>query len=328
MKRANSVNFDERLRASGIFPLTASSIKTLQVNLGYRCNQACTHCHVEATPVREEIMDRSVMEACLELANTPSIEVVDITGGAPEMHPDYRWFVDELSQHNIAIKTRTNLTILLEAGYEDIPAFLAEREVEIVASLPCYLEENVDSQRGTGTYMRSIKALQLLNGVGYGVESLLVLNLVYNPVGSDLPPSQLALQEDYKRELLDRYNLSFTNLFTITNMPIGRFRETLVSSGEFESYTVRLADNFNAMAAESVMCRETLSIGYDGSFYDCDFNQMLGLGTGFGAPSNISDYDINELAARRIVTGPHCYGCTAGAGSSCGGEVTDVKGAA
>ncbi len=318
----NLASFDDTLKTTGLFPLISTSIKTLQVNLGYRCNQACAHCHVGASPARTELMGRPVMEACLELVKDPKIETVDITGGAPEMHPDYRWFVERASKLGVKVKTRTNLTILLAEGYGDLPGFFASNGVEVIASLPCYLEENVDSQRGKGTFHSSIAALQRLNAVGYGMEGTgLVLNLVYNPVGLNLPPSQSGLQEDYKTELLARYNLSFTNLFTITNMPVGRFKESLADSGELEVYLCRLVETFNPTAVKFAMCREMLSIGYDGSIYDCDFNQLLGLKCDHGAPDHIDDYDFKELATRQIVTGAHCYGCTAGAGSSCGGAV-------
>jgi radical SAM/Cys-rich protein len=321
---SKSASFDDTLRATGLFPLTSKTLKTLQVNVGYRCNQACTHCHVGASPVRREVMDRLVMEACIELAKNSSIETVDITGGAPEMHPDFSWFVERLSELKVKIKTRTNLTILLDEGFEELPDFLASKKVEVIASLPCYQEGNVDSQRGSGSFLSSIAALKRLNAVGYGLDGTgLTLNLVYNPLGSTLPPSQDGLQEDYRRELRARYNLSFTNLFVIANMPIGRFRESLVDSGELDTYIGRLSAAFNPMAAVNAMCREMISVGYDGSIFDCDFNQVLGLRCGDGATANIKDLDIERLAARRIVTGPHCYGCTAGAGSSCGGEVAN-----
>ena len=330
----NSLSFSDSLKGTGLFPLISTSIKTLQVNVGYRCNQACAHCHVAASPSRGEVMSRAVMEACLSLAQDSLIETLDITGGAPEMHPDYRWFVERASTLGLNVKTRTNLTILLEDGYEDLPEFLATigrgggGGVEVIASLPCFLEENVDRQRGKGTYLSSIGALKRLNAVGYGVEGTgLVLNLVYNPVGLNLPPSETSLQEDYKRELLARHNLSFTNLFTITNMPIGRFKRSLVSSGKLEGYLRRLAETFNPKAARNAMCREMLSVGYDGSIYDCDFNQVLGLKCGHGAPDHtsghIDNYDFKQLATRQIVTGEHCYGCTAGAGSSCSGAVAN-----
>lgn len=312
------------MKDGGLYPLFSTSIKTLQVNVGFRCNQACAHCHVSASPTRTEVMNKDVMESCLEVLSfeNSTIECVDITGGAPEMHPDYRWFVESLSLLGLKIKTRTNLTVLMEEACQDLPEFFASNKVEVIASLPCYLEENVDLQRGSGTYLSSIEALKSLNKVGYGVEGTgLALNLVYNPVGLNLPPSQADLQEDYRRELIARYGLSFTKLFTITNMPLGRFKDSLAGSGELRGYMDRLAQTFNPRAASSVMCRELVSVGYDGSLFDCDFNQMLGLKCDRGAPDHIDNYDIEKLATREIVIGEHCYGCTAGAGSSCGGVV-------
>jgi radical SAM/Cys-rich protein len=269
-------------------------------------------------------MSREVMESCLKALafENNTIECVDITGGAPEMHPDYRWFVKALSSLGLKIKTRTNLTVLMEDGFGDLPEFFASNKVEVIASLPCYLEENVDLQRGGGVYLASIAALKSLNEVGYGVEgSGLTLNLVYNPVGLNLPPSQAGLEEDYRRELIERYGLTFTKLFTITNMPLGRFKDSLVSSGELDGYMGSLAKTFNPVAAGFVMCRELVSVGYDGSLFDCDFNQILGLKCDHGAPNHIDSFNLEKLNTREIVVGEHCYGCTAGAGSSCGGVV-------
>lgn len=328
MTEAKIKSFDDTLKDGGLYPLFSTSIKTLQVNVGFRCNQACAHCHVSASPTRAEVMSREVMASCLKALalEDNSIECVDITGGAPEMHPDYRWFVERLKSLGLNVKTRTNLTVLMEEGSRDLPEFFASTGVEVIASLPCYLEENVDQQRGTGVFDSSIAALKRLNAVGYGVEGTgLVLNLVYNPVGLNLPPSQADLQEDYRRELTTRYGLSFTNLFTITNMPLGRFKDSLVSSGELDGYMGRLAQTFNPMAAGNVMCRELVSVGYDGSLFDCDFNQILGLKCDHGAPDHIDNYDIKKLATREIVIGEHCYGCTAGAGSSCGGVVAPLE---
>ncbi len=327
MSQIKFKSFDDTLKDGGLYPLFSTSIKTLQVNLGFRCNQTCAHCHVSASPARFELMDKEVMESCLKALafENNTIECVDITGGAPEMHPDYRWFVERLNSLGLNIKTRTNLTILMEDGSRDLPEFFASNGVEVIASLPCYLEENVDLQRGTGVFDSSIAALKLLNAVGYGEAGTgLALNLVYNPVGLNLPPSQAGLEEDYRRELIARYELSFTKLFTITNMPLGRFKDSLVSTGELGGYMGRLAETFNPRAANNVMCRELLSVGYDGSLFDCDFNQVLGLKCDHGAPDHIDNYNLEKLATREIVIGEHCYGCTAGAGSSCGGVVAEV----
>ena len=323
----NIQSFDDRLKVSGSYPLLSTSIKTLQVNVGFRCNQSCAHCHVSASPARVEVMSREVMESCLDILvlKNSAIETVDITGGAPEMHPDYRWFVERLSMLGVNIKTRTNLTILMEDEFQNMPEFFASHRIEVIASLPCYSLESVDSQRGTGVFDASIAALQRLNSIGYGIEGTgRVLNLVYNPAGANLPPKQTALEEEYKDQLLKLYNVSFTNLFTITNMPLGRFARSLSNSKRLSSYMELLAGSYNAVAARSVMCRELLSVGYDGSLFDCDFNQILGLKCAHGAPDHISNYDLNKLAVREIIIGEHCYGCTAGAGSSCGGVVAQI----
>ncbi|MBE9532406.1 MAG: arsenosugar biosynthesis radical SAM protein ArsS [Proteobacteria bacterium] len=318
------VSFDDSLKDTGLYPLRALSVKTLQVNLGFRCNQACVHCHVLAAPTRTESMSKEVMDSCLKALSLEEsqVETVDITGGAPEMHEEYRWFVESLRTLGLNIKTRTNLTILMEAGFTDLPEFFASNSVEVIASLPCYTQDNVDGQRGQGVFDASIVALKRLNNVGYGLEGTgLKLNLVYNPAGALLPPSQAALEEDYRDRLLEDFGIRFTNLFTITNMPIGRFKEALESSGGLVDYMELLRASYNPEAAGNVMCREILSVGYDGSLYDCDFNQVLGLKCASSAPSHIDDCDFEKLSTRQIITGSHCYGCTAGAGSSCGGTV-------
>jgi radical SAM/Cys-rich protein len=314
--------FDESLKRSGLYPLTARGITTLQVNVGRLCNQACRHCHVDAGPERVEVMKRDTMELCLHAIMEGGYPTVDITGGAPEMNPNYRWFVERCREMGRHIITRTNLTILLEEGYTDTPVFWAENSVEVVASLPYYLEGTTDRQRGKGVFNSSIRALEMLNEVGYGVEGTsLILNLVYNPAGAFLPPSQNGVDADFRRELKKRYGRSFSNIFTITNMPVGRFLNFLESSGNLASYMERLVSCYNPRAAECVMCRNILSVGWDGTLYDCDFNQMLGLKCGRGVPDNLKDFDKDKLANRKVVTGPHCYGCTVGAGSSCTGEV-------
>jgi radical SAM/Cys-rich protein len=265
-----------------------------------------------------------VLEACLDILRTSEIPTVDITGGAPEMNPHFEWFVREAVALNRHVMVRCNLTILLEPGYEHLAQFYADQGVEIIASLPYFSERFVDSQRGKGVFNKSIKALQILNELGYGDEEAgLMLNLVYNPAGAFLPPSQAGIEADFKRELWQRYGIRFNHLFTIANMPIGRFEDFLMKTGNYESYVQRLIAAYNPQAAAGVMCRYTLSVGWDGSLYDCDFNQMLELNCNHGAPDHIKDFDFVKLKTRQIMTGLHCYGCTAGAGSSCGGAVVD-----
>lgn len=295
--------------------LTARSIDTLQVNVGKLCNQRCHHCHVDAGPHRTEIMTRETMQLCLEAVDAGEIETVDLTGGAPEMNPHFRWLVDEISRRGRKTIVRCNLTILVAGkNYQDLPEFFARHRVHVISSLPCYGKENTDKQRGDGVFNRSIEALRCLNRVGYGKN--LPLDLVYNPVGAFLPPDQAMLERDYKRELKQRFGIEFNRLFAITNMPIARFRDSLVESGELESYMEKLTRAYNPAAAENVMCRSLLSVGWDGKLYDCDFNQMLELGIG-----HIREFS-KALNHREIITGRHCYGCTAGAGSSCGGTTT------
>lgn len=314
--------FDERLDEGSLYPLTATGISVFQINVGRLCNLACKHCHVEAGPNRREVMSPDTAEACLRVIRAEGFPMVDITGGAPEMNPSFRRLVEGATVAGSRVIIRTNLTILLEKGYEDLPEFLADNGVEVVASLPYFLDTTTDRMRGGGVFDRSIEALRRLNSLGYGKEgSPLVLSLVYNPCGAFLPPPQQSIEADFKRELGGRYGISFTGLYTITNMPVGRFLKFLKKSGNFKSYLERLAASYNAAAAENAMCRSLISVGWEGSLYDCDFNQMLGLKCGFGAPDNILDFDADKLGRRRIVTGPHCYGCTAGAGSSCTGEV-------
>ena len=307
---------------SRIYPLTATVITIFQVNVGRLCNQLCKHCHVNAGPDRKEIMQKHTMEICLGIIEKTDIPTVDITGGAPEMNPNFRWFVKEFSKRGRHVMVRSNLTILTEPDYKNLPEFFAENKVEVIASFPHYLEQTLDRQRGNGVFKKSIEALKQLNNIGYGKQdSGLVLNLVYNPAGAFLPPSQKALEVDYKREVLKRYGIIFNNLFTIANMPIGRFLNYLRASQNYDAYMQKLTSNYNPYAASQVMCRYTLSVGWDGSLYDCDFNQMLGMKVNHGAPSNIKAFDITRLCNRQIVTGIHCYGCTAGGGSSCGGAV-------
>jgi radical SAM/Cys-rich protein len=314
--------FESMLAAHGLMPLEATGIEVLQVNVGKLCNQTCRHCHVDAGPDRREVMSRETMRLCLRVLEQEAITTLDITGGAPEMNPDFRWLVEQAVGMGRHVIDRCNLTILLAPHFEDLPGFLARHRVEVVASLPCYLPENTDRQRGEGVFVKSIEALRRLNGEGYGQPgSGLTLTLVYNPVGPSLPPPQAGLEDAYRRELRSRYGVEFTRLFTITNMPISRFLDDLLESGRYEEYMRKLSDAYNPAAAAGVMCRNTLSVGWDGTLYDCDFNQMLGLGLAPGLPRHIRDFS-SDLGRRHIVTARHCFGCTAGAGSGCQGAIT------
>lgn len=315
-------SFETSLAENGLHPLRATGLEVLQVNVGKACNQSCRHCHVEAGPNRAEAMTRQTIEWCLEALATSDIRVLDITGGAPELNPNFRWLVAEARRIGREVIDRSNLTVLTLPGFEDLPKFLAEHRVTITASLPCYLTENVDAQRGEGTFDRSIRALRRLNALGYGrPDSGLVLNLVYNPLGPALPPCQETLEAIYRQELLARHGVVFNRLLTLTNAPIGRFRRQLVRTRAYETYMDTLATAFNPGAAAGVMCRTMLSVDWRGRLYDCDFNQMLALGLEEGRPQHIRDFDLDQLAARRIVTGEHCYACTAGAGSGCQGAI-------
>ncbi len=312
--------FDELFKQTGEAELRATGIEIFQINVGKLCNQVCKHCHVDAGPDRREIMTRETLEQCLEALAKTNIPKVDITGGAPEMNPHFRWFVGEVKKLNRHVMVRSNLTILLANGFTDLPEFFAQHGVEVISSLPHYTPSVTDKQRGEDVFSRSIEAIKRLNALGYGKEeSGLIFNLVYNPVGAFLPPNQSSLEKDYKRELLKHHGVVFNRLYTITNMPISRFLDYLLVSGNYESYMTKLVSLFNPAAAKGVMCRNTLSIGWDGYLYDCDFNQMLDLKVGYGAPIHIKDFDVAKLSTRKIVTRQHCYGCTAGAGSSCGG---------
>ncbi len=315
-------SFRDALAARGSWPLRAEGISVLQVNVGRTCNQICHHCHVDAGPDRRERMDRETMQACLDALAAAAIPVLDITGGAPEMNPDFRWLVAEARALGSHVIDRCNLTILLAPGFRDLPEFLARHRVEVVASLPCYLQENTDAQRGDGVFARSIEALQQLNTIGYGrPDSGLDLTLVYNPIGVSLPPDQAALESTYRRELGARYGIVFTRLYTITNMPISRFLEDLVREQKLETYLQKLIDAFNPMAVAGLMCRTMLSVGWDGRLFNCDFNQMLDIPLQKGLPRHIRDFDASVLTDRSVAVGPHCFGCTAGAGSSCQGSV-------
>lgn len=312
------VGFSEKL---GYKELFAETIDTLQVNVGKLCNQACKHCHVDASPARTEIMSREVVEACVQVIRDFKIPILDITGGAPELIPDFRYFVTEARKLNTKIIVRHNLTVMFEENQTDLPEFFAENETEVVSSLPYFLEQQTDAQRGNGVFEKSIDALKRLNKVGYGIDEKLVLNLVYNPVGAFLPPAQSAIEADFKRELKQRYNISFNNLFTITNMPIARYLDWLRRSKNEESYMQKLVNAFNPATISGLMCRNLISVDWQGNLFDCDFNQMLELGVEENAPQTIFDFDLEKLKNRLIVTANHCFGCTAGSGSSCGGTV-------
>jgi radical SAM/Cys-rich protein len=314
--------FDDALRGSGLAPLRATGIETFQINLGKLCNQTCKHCHVDAGPDRTELMTRETMEACLRALAQTDIPNIDLTGGAPELNPNFRWLVEQIAGLGRRVMDRCNLTILRLKGYHDLPEFLAQHRVEIVASLPYFLAKNTDSQRGEGVFDASIEAIRVLNVLGYGQPgSGLALNLVYNPTGAFLPPRQSLIEPDFRRELHNRYGVAFNSLYVITNMPINRFLEFLLRTEQYDEYMKRLVDAYNPAAAGGVMCRTTISVGWDGRLYDCDFNQMLELPLAPDQPQHIAEFDAHRLAARRVTTGLHCYGCTAGSGSSCTGAV-------
>ena len=318
--------FADRLAAHGR-TLRRTKTEVLQINVGKLCNLVCVHCHVNAGPKREEIMTRETIDRLIDWLAKTDIPVVDLTGGAPEMIPDFRYFVErvcalEPTRHVI---DRCNLTVLLESGYEDLAEFLAKRKVEIIASMPCYTPENVNAQRGEGVFEGSIKALKLLNRLGYGVAGDLPLHLVYNPVGAFLPPPQAELEADFKRELAGNFGVVFNNLYTITNLPIARFAAYLRHNNKLDEYMQLLVDAFNPATVDGLMCRSTISVGWRGELYDCDFNQQLDMqwsrSNGGSKPLFLWDVDPTEIAGREIMTGKHCFGCTAGAGSSCGGAL-------
>lgn len=302
--------------------LRAGAVSTLQVNLGKRCNQACRHCHVDASPVRTEMMGDDVLEACLDLlARSQAIQVLDVTGGAPELHPRFRTLVERGRSLGRRVMVRHNLTVQLEDGQEDLPEFFAGTTCEVVASLPHYLEDATDRQRGRGVYQASLAGLRALNAAGYGRGYGLILTLVANPVGAFLPPRQEDLERDMRAYLAQHHGIVFDRLLTITNMPIARFGDWLRRAGLLESYMERLEASFNPETLPALMCRSFLSVGHDGRLFDCDFNQMLDLAIGHGRPATVFGLDLPRLEGRPVRTGDHCFGCTAGAGSSCGGSL-------
>lgn len=308
-------------------PIRRGALTTLQVNIGYKCNQACLHCHVNASPTRTEMMDDKTLQTVLDFLRAGKVSTIDITGGAPELNPYFRELVKQSRALGIRVMDRCNLTILEEPGFEDLAAFLASNEVEIVASMPCYLEDNVDRQRGKGVFDASIRALRRLNALGYGSEEgRLKLNLVYNPQGPSLPPPQVQLEADYRKRLGEGYGVVFNQLFTLANMPIQRFGSTLVSRGQFNMYMDLLRSSHREANLDGVMCRDLISVDWQGYVYDCDFNQMLGLPLQIDGRNTASRVHLSELIGRSldgnaIVVKDHCYGCTAGQGSSCGGAL-------
>ena len=315
--------FEEKLQGAGLLPFTPVETTIFQINIGKMCNQVCKHCHVDAGPDRKEIMSRETMLDCLRVLNeNPSLKIVDITGGAPEMNPDFRWLVEQIRKSGRQVIVRCNLTILLaNKKYQDLPDFYRQHQVELISSLPFYSRDRTDRQRGEGVFEHSIQALRMLNETGYGMEGTgLVLNLVYNPAGAFLPAGQSALEKEYRDSLFRDFGIAFNHLYTITNVPIGRFLDYLLRSGNYEKYMEKLIFSFNPAAAKNVMCRNTLSVGWDGSLYDCDFNQMLDLPVDCST-KHISQWNAGILNGRNIVMNQHCFACTAGAGSSCGGAI-------
>ncbi len=316
--------FADRIDVLRSGPLAAAGVDILQVNVGKRCNLSCRHCHVEAGPGREEVMTRGIMEKCLAVMRTTGISTLDITGGSPEMNPHLAWFLGEAAALRRRLIVRSNLAILLKKEYGHFIDEYAGNRVEVVTSLPDYIEGKSDRQRGAGVFSKVITVMRELNRRGYGEEgSGLMLNVVHNPAGAYLPGSQAVLEGEYRRRLADEHGVRFNSLFCITNVPIGRYLEYLLASGNFEDYLAELSGAYNPAAVENVMCRKTVSVGWDGMLYDCDFNQMLDLPVGHGAPDHIDEFDIERIGNRKIVIGNHCYGCTAGAGSSCQGATVN-----
>ena len=315
------------LKKTNFPPIARARLETLQVNLGYKCNQSCLHCHVNAGPNRTEMMDGSTIDLVLEVLRARSIKTLDLTGGAPELNPHFRRLVMQARALGVKVIDRCNLTILAEPGHEDLAEFMAARGVEVVASMPCYSADRVDRQRGEGVFDLSIAGLRALNALGYGHEGTgLVLNLVYNPQGASLPPPQAALEADYKRELGAHFGIHFNRLFALTNMPIQRFGSTLVSKGTFQSYMQLLRTAYSAENLDTVMCNSMLSVDWQGDLYDCDFNQMLGLRARLAgsAKPHLRELLTHDAAGESIRVADHCYGCTAGQGSSCGGALAEA----
>jgi radical SAM/Cys-rich protein len=320
----NNITFSSKLSESGLLPLKPTQLEIFQINVGKMCNQVCKHCHVDAGPDRKEIMTKETMELCLEAIENSKELTIDLTGGAPEMNPNFRWFVEEINKLNVKkIIVRSNLTIIVSnKKYFDLPNFFKANNIEVVSSLPYFNAIRTDAQRGDGVFEKSIQALHMLNEVGYGIQgSGLILNLVYNPSGAFLPPEQSTLESEYKKKLKSTHNIDFNELYTITNLPISRFLEYLLESGNYDNYMEKLISAYNPVAASNVMCRNTISVGWDGYLYDCDFNQMLELQVSSNC-KHLKDFNTALLSKRDIVINQHCFGCTAGSGSSCGGATT------
>jgi radical SAM/Cys-rich protein len=326
----NEYDFNKKLKEHNI-DLPPLSIDTLQVNVTRKCNQACLHCHVDASPKRTEQMNKETVDKCLEiLKDNVQIKTLDITGGAPELNPYFDYFVLEAKKLGKHVMVRHNLTVIIDGdpvtgeSKSYLPKFYAENEVEVISSLPYYQEYFTDKQRGKGVFQKSVDSLRMLNEVGYGnEESNLILDLVYNPVGAFLPASQESLEKDFKKELWENFQIRFNNLYTITNMPIHRFKEQLERQGTYDDYMEKLINAFNPAAAEGVMCRSLLSVSYDGEIYDCDFNQMLDMQVFTNKPMTVFNFDFQKLVERDIIFDSHCFGCTAGSGSSCGGAISE-----
>ncbi len=313
--------FETRVQQECGFSLYATELRILQVNLGFKCNLSCAHCHLECGPKRTEMMNSEIMSHIIRVAKENPPELIDITGGSPELHPDFQKFAEALRKDGHTVQVRTNLTVLHESNLENLPDFFQKNNINLVASLPCYLEENVCKQRGLGVYEKSIQMLRKLNSIGYGIACDLPLHLVYNPGGPVLPPNQDQLEDDYRRELRDRYGIRFTGLYTITNMPIGRFWERLKKEKRDKDYMEMLLNGFNCQTVGDLMCRHQVCVAWDGTLYDCDFNIALRKPLSEGFLVNIKDFGFSRLINRKIATGRHCFGCTAGFGSSCGGSL-------
>ncbi|MCY4217853.1 MAG: arsenosugar biosynthesis radical SAM protein ArsS [Gammaproteobacteria bacterium] len=316
-----SHNFTQTLKDHGCPPLRRDKLSELQVNTGYLCNQACEHCHVEAGPKRTELMTWDTMQHILDWIDKNHIESVDITGGAPELNPYFRIFCDALKSRNIEITSRCNITVQFEKDQQDLADWYAERKIRLVCSLPCYSRNNVDQQRGKGVFDKSIRGLLKFNECGYGIDPELILDLVYNPVGPFLPPDQSSLEIDYKQALQEDFNIVFNRLLALTNLPVKRFRHFLERTNQLDDYQQLLVENFNPLTIENLMCRHLISVDWQGYVYDCDFNQMIGLHPGIGKPTKLWELQADNLTDNLVRVGKHCYGCTAGAGSSCGGTL-------
>lgn len=315
-------SFEKRLDLYNKLPLKADRIEILQLNITKKCNLACKHCHVDSSPLRTEMMSREILEKCLEIAKEDHITTIDITGGAPEMNPDLEWFLNELSKLHKRVIVRSNLTILLEQDYKHFIDVFRRNKTEIVTSLPDYHAAKTNRQRGSHVFQKVIKVMKILNNLGYGINEQLKLHMVHNPVGAYLPGSQQSLESEYKKQLIEHHGVQFNSLFSLTNSPIGKYLEYLIKSENLDDYMHDLHSAFNPCAVDTVMCKNTLSISWDGKLYDCDFNQMLDIQTNHGAPNHIDNFDISKIENRKIMINNHCYSCTAGAGSSCQGSTT------